>query len=101
MTDFDLAIINGTVVDGSGLPRVRADLGIRDGKIAAVATGESLSGRCVIDAAGMVVAPGFIDVHSHADLPPAGIKSVLISGQLVAEDGRLVNLKRFGRVLRR
>lgn len=65
--DFDLVITNGTVVDGTGRPRFRADVGIRDGRIAAVASGERLEGRQTLDAAGLVVAPGFIDVHSHAD----------------------------------
>jgi N-acyl-D-amino-acid deacylase len=65
--DFNLVITNGTIVDGTGRPRFRADLGIRDGKIAAVAAGESLTGRRTLDADRMVVAPGFIDVHSHAE----------------------------------
>lgn len=65
--DFDLVITNGTVIDGTGRPRFRADLGIQRGKIAAIATGERLSGGRTLDAAGLVVAPGFIDVHSHAD----------------------------------
>jgi N-acyl-D-amino-acid deacylase len=65
--DFDLVITNGTVIDGTGRPRFRADLGIQGGKIAAIAAGERLSGGRTLDAAGLVVAPGFIDVHSHAD----------------------------------
>ncbi|HUX76605.1 MAG TPA: D-aminoacylase [Anaerolineae bacterium] len=65
--DFELAIANATVIDGTGRPRFRADLGIQRGKIAAIATGERLSGHQALDAAGLVVAPGFIDVHSHAD----------------------------------
>jgi N-acyl-D-amino-acid deacylase len=65
--DFELAITNGTVIDGTGQPRFRADLGIQRGKIAAIAAGEHLTGRQTLDAAGLVVAPGFIDVHSHAD----------------------------------
>ena len=65
--DFDLVITNGTVVDGTGRSRFRADVGIRNGRIAAVAEGERLVGRQTLDAAGLVVAPGFIDAHSHAD----------------------------------
>ena len=65
--DLDLAITNGTVIDGTGRPRFRADLGIKGGKIAAVATGEPLTSLQTLDAGGLVVAPGFIDVHSHAD----------------------------------
>ena len=77
--DLDLVINNGMILDGTGRPRFRADLGIRDGKIAAVATGEPLSGRQALDAAGLAVAPGFIDVHSHADwiLPLADHDSIL------------------------
>jgi N-acyl-D-amino-acid deacylase len=65
--EFDLVIANGTIIDGTGRPRFRANLGIQDGRISAVATGESLSGRKTLDAAGLIVAPGFIDVHSHSD----------------------------------
>jgi len=55
------------VIDGTGRPRFRADLGIRDGRIAAMTTGEHLTGGQTLDATGLVVAPGFIDVHSHSD----------------------------------
>ena len=65
--NFDLVITNGTVIDGTGQPRFRADLGIRDGRIAAIAMGEHLIGGQTLDANGLVVAPGFIDVHSHSD----------------------------------
>jgi N-acyl-D-amino-acid deacylase len=65
--DFDLVITNGTVVDGTGKPRFRADVGIQEGKIAAVASGQRLEGKRTLDATGLIVAPGFIDVHSHAD----------------------------------
>ena len=65
--DFDLVITNGTIVDGTGCPRFRADLGVRDGRIAAIARNEHLEGLRALDAGGLVVAPGFIDVHSHAD----------------------------------
>ncbi|MRR31100.1 D-aminoacylase, partial [bacterium] len=64
---FDQIIRNGTVLDGSGSPRRRADVGIRGMKIIAV---DDLSGAKAaeeIDAAGKMVAPGFIDIHSHAD----------------------------------
>jgi N-acyl-D-aspartate/D-glutamate deacylase len=62
--DFDLVIANGRVMDpDSGLDAVRS-VGIRGGKIGAIAVG-LLGGRQVIDAAGLVVAPGFIDLHSH------------------------------------
>ena len=65
--EFDLIIINGTVIDGTGRPRFKADIGIQDGRIGALSTGEPLAGRQELDAAGLVVAPGFIDMHSHSD----------------------------------
>jgi N-acyl-D-aspartate/D-glutamate deacylase len=62
--DFDRVIVHGRVVDPeSGLDAVRS-VGVRNGKIAAISDG-TLSGRETIDAAGLVVAPGFIDLHSH------------------------------------
>ena len=65
--EFDLIVRNGTIVDGTGRPRFRADLGLREGQIAAIAEGEPLQGQNLLDADGLVVAPGFVDVHSHAD----------------------------------
>ena len=65
---YDILIKNGTVVDGTGNAGFQADVAVKDGKIEAV--GPSLSGEAkeVIDAAGLIVAPGFIDWHSHSDL---------------------------------
>lgn len=63
---FDVVIQNGRVMDGSGNPWIRGDVGIRGGEIVAVGALRAATGTRVIDAAGRVVAPGFIDVHSHA-----------------------------------
>jgi N-acyl-D-aspartate/D-glutamate deacylase len=63
---FDLLIRNGLVVDGSGLPGYRADVGVQDGKIADVGRLRNGAAR-TIDADGLVVAPGFIDHHTHLD----------------------------------
>jgi N-acyl-D-aspartate/D-glutamate deacylase len=63
---FDLVIKNGVVIDGSGLPRYRADVGVRGGRIASIGRIRE-SAREVIDAEGRVVAPGFIDGHTHMD----------------------------------
>jgi len=63
---YDLVIKNGALIDGSGLPRYRADVAVRHGRI--VATGRIRErAREVIDADGLVVAPGFIDGHTHMD----------------------------------
>jgi N-acyl-D-amino-acid deacylase len=63
---MDIVVRGATIVDGTGNPGFRADLGIKDGRIAAI--GDKLTGTRTIDAAGLVVAPGFIDMHSHSDL---------------------------------
>src|SRR5687767_15430147 len=63
----DLVIRGGTVVDGSGLPRYRADVAVSDGKIARIAPRLIARGREEIDARDLVVAPGFIDGHTHMD----------------------------------
>jgi len=64
---LDLVISAGTVVDGTGRPRFRADIGIDKRKIAHIAPAESLNGTRTIDSKGLVVAPGFIDIHTHSD----------------------------------
>jgi N-acyl-D-aspartate/D-glutamate deacylase len=63
---YDLLIKNGTVIDGSGLPRYRADVAVRHGRVAAVGRVREAA-RDVIDAEGQVVTPGFVDGHTHMD----------------------------------
>ncbi|MEY3680706.1 MAG: hypothetical protein RL547_1319, partial [Actinomycetota bacterium] len=64
---FDLIIKGGTVVDGTGAPRRRADVAVRDGVIVEVADTIVGEAREVIDATGTIVTPGFVDVHTHYD----------------------------------
>jgi len=66
MMQYDLMIKNGTIIDGSGLPRFRADVGIVHGKIATIGKIRDRA-KEVLDADGHVVAPGFIDAHTHMD----------------------------------
>jgi N-acyl-D-amino-acid deacylase len=64
---FDLIIRNGSVLDGTGAPAVRADVGVRGDRIAAVGDLSAASAARIIDVAGAVVCPGFIDAHTHSD----------------------------------
>ncbi len=64
---YDLVIRGGTVVDGSGAPGRLADVAVRGDRIVAVGEALDTAGARVVDAAGMVVAPGFIDLHTHLD----------------------------------
>ncbi|MBI3946341.1 MAG: D-aminoacylase [Armatimonadetes bacterium] len=64
---FDLIIANGEVVDGTGAPRRRADVGITGDRIAAVGDLSPAKGARRLDAAGKIVCPGFIDIHTHSD----------------------------------
>jgi len=63
---YDLVIRNGMVIDGSGLPRYRADVGVRHGRIVTIGRIRERA-RDVIDADGQVVTPGFVDGHTHMD----------------------------------
>ncbi|MCK5045099.1 MAG: D-aminoacylase [Candidatus Heimdallarchaeota archaeon] len=65
--EFDIVIKNGRVIDGTGNPWFKADIGITKGKITKIGLIEPSEKTKVIDATGLIVSPGFIDIHSHSD----------------------------------
>ena len=65
---FDVKIINGTILDGTGKFRYKGDVGIEGDKITAIGDLSAAEAKKTIDAAGKFVAPGFIDFHTHSDL---------------------------------
>jgi N-acyl-D-aspartate/D-glutamate deacylase len=67
MPEFDLLIKDGMVIDGTRAPRFRDDIAIKDGKIAKIGRTQAHEAKKVINADGLIVAPGFIDLHTHYD----------------------------------
>ncbi|MBV9601919.1 MAG: amidohydrolase family protein [Chloroflexi bacterium] len=74
MADFDTLILGGQIIDGTGAPAAEGDLGIKDGRIAAIGSFPPSAAAERVDAQGMVVCPGFIDMHTHSDI------AVLVDG---------------------
>lgn len=66
-SELDFVIKNGSVIDGTGSPAFQADLGIKDGRISEIGDLETRAAARIIDARGLTVAPGFIDLHTHAE----------------------------------
>jgi len=65
---FETLIKNGLVIDGAGNPWFRADIGVSEGKIVQIGRLGNVKAEVVLDARGLVVSPGFIDIHTHSDL---------------------------------
>src|SRR6202451_4086253 len=67
MPRFDTVVKNGMIIDGTRAPRYRGDIGIKDGSIAEIGKLDASDAAIEIDAAGLIVAPGVIDLHTHYD----------------------------------
>src|SRR5581483_10785533 len=64
LPEFDTVIKGGLLIDGQAVPRRQADVALKDGKVAYIGKVRSTDGMEVLDAAGMIVAPGFVDLHT-------------------------------------
>lgn len=67
MSDYDILLRGGTVIDGTMIPRFRADIGIKDGLVAKIGAKKNATADRVLDAGENIVAPGYIDIHTHYD----------------------------------
>ena len=67
MAQYDLVIRGGTIVDGTGIPRYKADLGVKNGRVAMISGRISPGAARELDASGCIVAPGAVDLHTHYD----------------------------------
>ena len=67
MPEFDIVLKDGIVVDGTQSQRYRADVGIARGRIARIGRLRGSDATRVLDASGLIVAPGFVDLHTHYD----------------------------------
>ncbi|KAF1019254.1 MAG: D-aminoacylase [Paracidovorax wautersii] len=101
MADFDLLLRHGTLIDGSGAPRRAADVGLRGARVAAIGDLSACRGAQEIDAGGLVVAPGFIDAHTHDDrylarleAAPAAVNAACLVGHTTLRAAAMDSLSR-------
>lgn len=83
--DFDLVVRGATVVDGTGMPGFQADVAVSGGRIASIGDLDGLRGGEEIDGEGLVVAPGFINLHSHAYLDGLSTAANMLSQGVTTE----------------
>ncbi len=70
MKKYDLVLSNGKIIDGTGNPWYKADIGIKEGKIESIGNLQNESAERFIDAENLVISPGFVDIHTHSDGSP-------------------------------
>jgi N-acyl-D-amino-acid deacylase len=87
---MDCLIKDALVVDGTGAPPRVADIGVVDGRIAAVGPGLGMAARQVVDARGLIATPGLIDIHTHSDM------SLLLDGRAQSKVSQGVTTPRDG-----
>jgi len=68
--DFDLLFLNGKIIDGTGNPWYKADVGVKNSRIQSIGNLKDRTAKRCIDIKGLVLSPGFIDMHTHSDLAP-------------------------------
>ena len=104
---LDLLLTGGRIVDGTGSPWYRGDVGVEGGRIVAIGTLPGAAARVRVAVDGLVVAPGFIDVHAHSDIrllvdPAWEVKTAQgVTTEVLGQDGLAVAPLNDRRVLRR
>src|SRR6267142_3767579 len=97
--DFDLLIRDGLIVDGTGNPAFHGDIGIREDRLAALGHLTGKTAKRIVDAQGLTVAPGFIDIHNHSDytlLVDGNAESMIrqgVTSMILGEGGSAAPLK--------
>ena len=99
MAAYDIVIRNGQVADGTGKKLFAADVALKGDRIAAVEAPGALKGDNEIDAKGKVVAPGFIDVHTHDDTALIDNPTMAMKASQGVTTGGVRQLRRLGRAL--